>query len=93
MGIIGSLFVEYSEKVALWVSLALKAALGMAPTGIVSTVVDLPVPNCNRFLHEAAKVITRRLAIDCGRNMEAQVIMPDVFIDAGKRFEVVKNFS
>jgi hypothetical protein len=44
-------------------------------------------------LHEAAKMITRRLAIDCGRNMEAQVIMPDVFIDAGKRFEVVKNFS
>ena len=98
------------------------------PGRALSTIVDLPVTNRNRFLLEAAKnkaraagvmiflkrlvsarageieshsfgpgpagtalgMVNRRLAIYCGRNVEAQVIVLDVFIDAGQRFEVVK---
>jgi hypothetical protein len=44
-------------------------------------------------LHEAAKMIARRLASDDGRNIKAQVIVPDEIRNTGKRFEVVKDFS
>jgi hypothetical protein len=44
-------------------------------------------------LHEAAKMIARRLASDYGRNIEAQIIVPGAIIAAGKRFEVAKDFS